>query len=194
LTFNQAYVNIVSMSNPNIKRNIRNLSAVALATIAGGVAVKEVVLSPSSTPKPVRAPLIKRAESSSTETVPTVTVNSTSGDASPSVKVYRLSETDDDSTNALFAGVKPGKSSDYIESTSFKLTDPKDVPAGVSIEKNRIVTTHQGGFAAAQFTDPSNPNQPKGEIDVTVSATESDGASTTAHEEVPYGPPPAFPH
>ncbi len=148
------------MGNPNIKRNIRRLSMVALAVL-GAVAIKEPTQTSDTHPTHTKAPLIK---------------------------IYPVQETLDGGSIILGAAVKPSKSRDHIESASFSLTDPSHVPKGVSIRNNKMTATDQGEEVTAQFTAPSNLNQPKGNVEVQVTEVESNGTVSTAHEKIPYLP------
>lgn len=165
------------MSNPNIKRNVRNLSAVALATL-GIAAVGEGVKSGTSHPKPPVAPL---------------------------VEFNQIQDLADGTDVRIKAGVASADPSDSVESATFKLADPKKLPKGVKIsdieskplqpfamnsgvDSNGTVAFQNRGTMqdiSATLTAPSNLNI-NGEIPIEVAAVESDGKTHVGIVEVPY--------
>ena len=152
------------MNNPNIKRNIRNLSVLALALLGAG-AIKATKTADTH-PNPTNAPIIKP---------------------------YRLQEIFNGETVFLDATIKPGKPGDHIESASFSLADPDHVPAGVGIRNNKMTTTKQGEELTAELTAPSNPHKPESEIEVEVAAAEANGATSTVEEKILSEVPPPIP-
>jgi hypothetical protein len=181
------------MSNPNIKRNVRNLSAAALATL-GIAAVGEGVKSVTSHPKPPIAPLVKSIESEPVKGVHVKTTEILSSPTkSPIVNPYLVENTLEGGNTVIGARVEPRKTGDHIDSAKISLAHPKDVPAGVSVGHSKIVENIAGEGVVAQFNDPNAINLPSGEVEVNITAIESNGATTTVQENIPYSQPPVRP-
>jgi hypothetical protein len=152
------------MFNPNTKRNIRTLSAVALVSL-GIAAVKEGTVSSDPHRKPVEAPLVDFSQ---------------------------IQDLPDGMNTLISAEVAAANPSVTVERADFKLVNSQKLPAGVKLSKTTDVLVDGHEEIHATLTGPADLNA-HGEIGIAIEAVESDGKTHVAHEQVPYVEAPTRP-